>query len=288
MGPALASYVAAMALSIAHPSAPSAGVPADPAGFTAHVAAHVRQVTSVPVTVAAPLALDVAGRKADLQALYDACWTRAAPCEQQVAAYAAGTADALRSQDAPLSRAAVRVVVRSGEYLAKARAAAGADAAALPARALATGLYELAVLDTPRAVRTLSARDLAALGLSEEEAFALGRANTAAALPPLSQVAQPAGQGEVGSVGGSLFEVGRVALHAQWSALAAAQHGELVIAMPTTDLVLYVSDTSPDTIESLRDLAGTVAAQSPNPLAPRELLRWSASGWQSVGPSRTR
>jgi hypothetical protein len=62
--------------------------------------------------------------------------------------------------------------------------------------------------------------------------------------------------------------------------LAQAQHGELVIAVPTTDQVLYISESTPAAIDALRALSRRLGSRSQNPLAPETLLRWSDGQWK--------
>jgi uncharacterized protein YtpQ (UPF0354 family) len=136
-------------------------------------------------------------------------------------------------------------------------------------------------LDTPRALRPLDDRDLKKLGLSQDEIFALGAENLRNTLQPLSDKAKPVASAQIGSITGSVYEVGRVAVLSQWASLAAAQNGTLLISMPSTDVVLYVSEGTNVAVDALRTLATRTSAQSSNPLSPL-VLKWTQERWELV------
>ncbi|MFL6708068.1 MAG: hypothetical protein ACJ8HI_07670, partial [Massilia sp.] len=112
--------------------------------------------------------------------------------------------------------------------------------------------------------------------------FALASINLTNSLAPLSETAKPVSAGQIGTINPGFSEVGRVALPAQWTTLAQAQHGELIIALPTTDQVLYVSESTPVAQDALLTLSRKLALQSANPLAPDMLLKWTAGRWERL------
>jgi hypothetical protein len=138
------------------------------------------------------------------------------------------------------------------------------------------------VLDTQRAVRPLDDRDLRKLNMSQNQLFELGGENLQAALKPLADSAKPVGSGQIGAITGSVYEVGRVAILSQWAHLANAQQDVLVVALPTTDMVLYISESTPSAIDALRTLSKGTAAKSSNPLSPTAVFKWTAERWTPV------
>lgn len=185
-------------------------------------------------------------------------------------------------QGAQADAAALRIVVRSDDYLDRVKSALGVPAAALAARPVAGNLYAMVVLDQPRAVRSVDERHLKELNLTQDQAFERAIKNTLAALPPLAQSARPAKRGQIGHISGSFYDVGRVAIHAEWAGLAQAQGGTLLVALPTTDVVLYVPEDTPTAIDALRTLALNIMKKSPNPLSAT-ILRWTNERWEAVG-----
>jgi uncharacterized protein YtpQ (UPF0354 family) len=133
----------------------------------------------------------------------------------------------------------------------------------------------------PRTIRVLNEKDGRSLGLSTIEAFTLGFANVRKRLKPLMEVAKVVQPGQIGHISGDVYNSSRLALHESWAPLAKAQGGQLVVAVPTTDTVLYVGDNTMLGIKALRNLVNTVRARAPNPLS-KELFRWTANGWEVV------
>lgn len=258
-------------------------VPLEEAAFTDFVAQTLkREVGETAVSVKGPLTVSVGPLQANLDRIYGFCRVNTGACASEIDRYAKGAAQVLKQQSAPLDKDAVRVVIRSNEYIKRAQASLGSDGPTLQARPLVDGLVSVAVLDTPRAIRPMDDRDLKKLAMSQEQLFELGGSNLVANLKPIAEVAKPVGTGQIGTVAGSIFEVGRVALPAQWAPLASAQQGTLLIALPTTDLVLYVSEATPLAIDALRALAKSTAAKASNPLAATAILKWSSDRWELV------
>ena len=274
---AVSAFAAALFLGVA---AVAADIPQDEAGFTAYVADALRhELAGTSVEVKGPLTILVGTAQASLDRVWRGCQADAASCEAGVGDYVHAIAEAHKQQGAPVDRAAVRLVVRTAAYVERSQQSMGDDAPQLQVEALPSGLVAVAVADAGRSLKLLSDRQLAELGLTHDQLFDLARENMRKALAPVLDRAKPADHGQIGSVGGSIYEVGRVAMADQWAALAQAQHETLVVAMPTTDVVLYVSEATPGALDALSTLAQTMAAKAPNPLAPKVLLRWRDGRW---------
>lgn len=259
-------------------------VPLEPAAFTEYMASKIRaEVGDTPVAVKGPLTLAVGSLQANLDRLYSYCRKGGVTCEIEAGNYAKTASDLLKERSAPLDPDAVRIVIRSTDYIKHAQASLGANASELnlQLRPFVDGLVAVAVLDTPRAVRPLSDKDLEKIGLSKEQLFELGAKNVRAVLSPLSETAKPVAVGKIGTIHGNFYEVGRVTLHDDWTPLASSQDGVLLIALPTTDAVLYISEASPAAIERLKALSRDIARRSPNPLSSA-VLRWTKERWELV------
>lgn len=273
-----AAILAALALTI--PTARAQSIPAEQSAFTDYMAQRLqREVGGAPVVVSGPLALSVDALQVSVERVFRYCEKNPSTCPQASEQYIKGVAQLVKAQNAPIAPAAVRLVVRSSAYIQRAQATLGADGPVLQWRPLVDGLVAVAVLDTPSAVRPLDERDLKKLGISQEQLFAMGGQNIRATLRPLGEAAKPVGAAQIGTVGGSFYEVGRVALPVDWAPLAAAQNGTLLIALPTTDTVLYISESTPLALDALRTFAKTVAEKSPNPLSPA-VLKWTKDRWE--------
>lgn len=257
------------------------GSPQEQAAFTERVAARLRaRLGDAAVVVAEPLTLKIGDTQANLDRVHTFCRANAAGCDAELDRYVQAVVDVQAHAAAPPSREALRVVVRTAEF-ADGAAGSVAGKAGFIRRPLAEGLVGMLMLDSPRSARLVSEVDCQSLGLTADEAYAQGLANLRRALPPLAQAAKPVAHGGLGKLEGDFYETGRVLLHEEWAALARAQKGVLVVALPAKNLLLYSADASPSGLEALRSLARDVARRSPGPLSER-LLRWTPGGWEAL------
>ena len=257
-------------------------VPTDPAAFTEFGAQVMRAElgAEVPLKVKSPLSLEIDELQVNLDRIYGFCRKNAADCNGALSEFSKKVGAFLKERNAPVDTRSVLLAIRSSAYLKNAQAALGKDAPTLQIRPLADGLVTVAMLDTPSTARPLSAKDTERLKLSDDQLFALAAQNLRTSLEPLSSKAKPVGHGEIGTLQGGYYESGRMALVADWAELAAAQHGTLLLAAPSPDVILYISEPTPAAIDALRTMAKTVAAKSRAPLSPA-VFQWSADGWVS-------
>lgn len=258
-------------------------VPTEESAFTEYVAQAIRvEVGDVPVSAKGPLTLSVGPLQANLGRLFAFCRSNASDCATEVDGYSKATAAVIKQQNAPIEKSAVRLVVRPSDYIRRIQGSLGSQYQTLQAKPFVDGLVTIAVLDMPQAVRPLDERDLKMLNLSQDQLFELGSENLISILGPLSDVAKPAVGGQIGTITGSFYEVSRIAIHSQWTQLAQAQNGTLLVALPTTDVVLYISESTPVAVTALRALANNIAAGAPNPLSSTAVLKWSRERWEMV------
>jgi hypothetical protein len=131
--------------------------------------------------------------------------------------------------------------------------------------------------------RALTTGDLGAFALDDVTAISLAEENLRAGLRPADAVLTPQPNG-IGVDAGDFGEAGRLALVDQWASLAAAMGGDLLVAAPAADTVLYEDGRIPGALARLSARAGAVMAQSPRPISAT-ILRWSSHGWQSTTPA---
>lgn len=263
-------------------SALGQAVPRDERAFTEYVAARMRsQIKDAPVEVASPLTIVAGELQANLDRIHSFCRTNSRDCAAEIDRYVDGVAQVLRDRTGAPTREAIRFVVRSAGYVRDAEEAMRGGKGFLQARPLVDGLVLLPVLDFPRSIRMLTAKDNEALGVSVDEVFRIGLSNLDRDLGPIMKVATPAGRGQIGHLSGNPYDTSRLAQLAQWAPLAEAQGGTLIVAVPTTDTVLYISESTSAAIGALRTAVKHVATRAPNPLS-EALLRWSPAGWQLI------
>jgi hypothetical protein len=257
-------------------------IPNDSSGFTEHVAQQLRmELADVAVTIKGPLSLGLGGMQANLDRIFDFCKRDSVRCPHEVTNYVKAVVQVYHDQNAAPSREAVRVILRTVEYVQQVQGSALPDASAMQPRAFAPGLVVLLALDSPRTIRMLNEKDDKALGLTADEVYQLGLKNTRGSLRPLMQVAKAAKRAEIGQLVGDSYEPSRLVLHDDWTPLAAAQNGTLIVAAPATDAVFYIGEDTPVAIDALRTLARNVFRRAPNRLT-ETLLRWNEGGWEVV------
>jgi uncharacterized protein YtpQ (UPF0354 family) len=263
-------------------SALAQNVPKGEAAFTEYVAAQLqRTIRGATVKVKGPLTLELGELQANLDRIFIFCNRNTAGCANEIASYVKGVAEVYRDRTAPPSKVAVRIIVRTKTYLAATQATMPKDGAKLQPRPLAGDLVMLPALDTPRTIKMLDEKDNAALGLSADEVFQLGFDNLRKQLKPLMSIAKVAGAGQIGELSGDTYHSSRLALFESWSPLAKVHGGKLIVAVPASDMLLYVGDDSPKAIEALRLLVKNATTRAPAPLSS-ELLRWTPQRWEVV------
>jgi uncharacterized protein YtpQ (UPF0354 family) len=124
-------------------------------------------------------------------------------------------------------------------------------------------------------------RDLEALKLSETEAFDAAKANLATDLKPLASVLKPVVGKSIGYLEEHAYDSSRLVLHDEWRQLANDLGGSLIVAVPTTSVLLYGSGATAEAVDAMRTFALNVGRKSQRPLSPL-VFRWTSEGWEVV------
>lgn len=259
------------------------------AEFTVDVAGLLEKANpGAAVAILGPLTLrlTVPGGSSDtisLDRIWSFCRANGENCPALVASFVEDLTAGQQEADRPIERSMLRVVVRSRRYVeANDRPYAAEPDMLLAARPLAGDLWMLCVADRTRTTTGLRRRDLAKLGLSLDEALALGIQNLAADLPPLSLRWHAVATRELGVIEGEgYYEASRILMHADWAALAEEMHGHLIVAVPGTDAVFYASDDDPDAVAVLADTAEHFMPRQQRPISAT-VLKWKPTGWEAV------
>lgn len=254
----------------------------DASKFSANMASKIQaELPNTPVSIKAPLTLTVGQETLFLQKIYAYCSSNPSSCEIESAQYAKDFANFYKQPKAVLSPDSVRLVVRTQDYISSAMEKLGPNAPKLVNWPLVKGLVIVAVLDTPSAIRPLNQSDLTSLNLTSSQLFDLASKNMAKSLKPLNTIAKPVENGQIGTIHGEIYNVGRVANFQEWAQLAHNQKNTLLIALPTTDTVLYVSDSSTTSVDALKTIARSISSRSSNPLSDI-ILKWTPTAWEVI------
>lgn len=260
-------------------------VPSDPDVFTAYVADHIRRIEpGIPVTVTGTLSLDVGNSGAVhslyLQRVFDVCQRNPDAAATFVDTFIQQMAAVASNPEPQVTRDTLRVIIRPEIYL-KSELDTLAGRATPVAAPLPGDLWLLGASDLPTAIKILDSRDLTRLGMSDSEALAIGKLNLRSGLKQSLEQARAARVPGVNLVTGDPYESSLLAFPDLWAPLAKASLGDLLVAVPAADVVLFSDTDKPDAIPELRDAVQTVMSRADRPLAAT-IFRWSAAGWVAV------
>jgi len=264
--------------------------PKGEAAFTTWMAKRLQaQIPTARVDVDSPLTLKLRQPdgeellQANLDRVYDFCTRAAAQCEDAANDYVATVAEHLQRQkkEEAIEASMVRVVVRTRDYVETVRKQMAAGKGQLLARPLAGDLMMVAVLDFPRSIRLATEADAKALKLKESEVFELGIKNLRTELQPLAEHPQPTAPQSFAFLDDSAYESSRLALHAEWQPIAEQLGGNLIVAVPAANVLLYGRGDSKMAADVLRRTAMRAAEDADRPLS-NAVFRWTKQGWEVV------
>jgi hypothetical protein len=271
-------------------SSSTATTATDPVVFTHSVAEHLRQsLAGTTVTEQGPLTLvlqSATGKKIDanLDRLYRACQSQDAACQNMLARFTAASGEILRDTQPPTADK-LRLVVRSKTDIdAMAQAVPGlsdGDERRPITQPLAGDLWQVLVFDYPTSLRYATQQDLDSLKLSQADAITKASANLAGSLAPLASVTHDLGPHQIGIIQGNAYDPSRLLIPKDWAKVAQALDGHLLVAVPSSDTVLYGEENGVQSVRALAVLAQEQAAKAEHAVSPG-LLRWTPGGWQPV------
>lgn len=272
--------IRALLIALALLSAAPARAQGDEAAFTEAAAARFRAaLPGREVAVAGRLQLSVTtdGREAaeiNLDRVWNFCRTAsAADCEVSKANFIGAMVELLADQP-PVTRAQLRVMVRGSDYCVGAQRNLAVD------RVLATrpgppGLCALIVADYPRTMRLLELSDLAPLGLDAAQAWPLAERQTLAALPRPRSLAALDQHNAAAVV--DYDYIPSLLLDADgWRAVAA--RGELLIAVPSDDMLIVVRAADVTDLAAFRATVRQQFEEAERGVSPH-VYRWTERGW---------
>jgi len=280
----LAAFLAAMI----NPAG-AATMPTDESGFTTAMANRFfKALPQTEIKITGPLTLDVGNppdtHQVRLGNVWNYCQRAPANCESEADGFVTKLMSIWREEDASVEKSAIRVIVRGAYYVDDLRKIGATKPEARGIfRPVAGDLWLICVADLPHAVRPLRQDDLAKLGLTEDQAIALGEQNTEASLPRLAEEVREGPEMGVAYALGNFYDSSRLLLHEDWGELSGKMNGHLMVAVPATDLVVFGDGSTPAGIEALHAFVQFAVAKAPRPVSDT-LLHWTPTGWEVVNP----
>jgi hypothetical protein len=267
----------------------SAAIPDDVDGFTQALAKRfAKTLPDRPIEITGPLVLEVGkGKEANqvrLGAPWSFCQRDRRHCAGGVKDFVANMSGTILEANTQLQASNIRAIVRGPNYIDEMRHVGRGDPDAQGiVRQIADGLWLICVIDAPHGISTLERRNLTTLGVTEDQAVALALKNVASALKPLKDDTHVLKGPGLRFAAGDFYEASRMLLHEDWKALSDEYHGHLVVAVPSTDFLIYgIGYGNGDRIV-LRAFAESVAEKAPKPLSI-DLYQWTPTGWDRLKP----
>ncbi len=263
----------------------STNIAESPPAFTEYVAGFLHDaMPSAKVTVIGPLRLDVetpnGGHTTNLDNVYSVCVRNPDNCIVEVTAFVAAAVELYKARDISRTRDALRIVVRPSALVAEVRAASRRNKPL--ATQLAGNYWVIAVFDAPTTIAVADEADLPPLKLTPNEALAVANSNTRSALR--QSVLDELAKGPCrGMLGGDLYVASAFAFPDLWAAAAHRCHDNLLVAVPASDVVLYIDGTMHGALKSITHAADDVMAHDEKPFSD-DVFRWAPTGWITEVP----
>lgn len=211
----------------------------------------------------------------NLRRIFDFCVNAPpADCENAMAAFVAR----MRDRPVPPSPATLRVIVRDASYVANVRDTLGQDAAA-PAHLIKDIGDDLSIVmaaDSPTQIVLMTTDMLEDIGLTEQMAWEIALANTAAALPAVptaDQLAENAVAFELSEYAASML-----AQPERWRALAEAIGPDLFVTAVSDQFVFVGVMASGARLEGFKQAVAEDCAAQERCVSPN-LYRWREGRW---------
>jgi len=267
---------------------PSGYACADETSFTKQIADRLsRELPGLKVEIASPLTLTVNQTdgahilQANLDRIFAFCSKAAEQCDAATSQYVAGVSGAVKDRIRPIEPSMIRLNVRPRKGLESAQQQLPPDAPRIVLRPFAGDLALTAVLDFPTAMRMFTNEDAKKLGITEDQAVEIGRSNLRASLKPITDFPPLTAERFFRYLGDSPYESSRLILHSDWAPVAKALGGSLIVAVPSSNLLVYGRGDSELAVDAIRAFVRDAVRKTDRPLST-SLFRWTENGWEEV------
>jgi hypothetical protein len=260
-----------------------AAVPPE-ADFTQDMLNRIKSLApNVVLEVAGPLSLHViSGPQAGSQINFDRIAAFCehndnASCEAQKQEFASKMASSLATSDYGVTRERLRVVVRNAQYVAGANSEIGTGpSGSLVFAPLSADLDLVLAADFPETTRLVNEGDLKTLGLTREQAMALGTKQVLAALPPLPDSKTLASAVVV--IPGQDYGASYLLASDEWRSRARTVTRVMWIAVPADERVVVGVARSVEELSRLKSVVAQDYTSAPRGISPL-IFYWTDGGW---------
>ncbi len=275
-------------LTLSLPAAATRGIPTDPEGYTEFAADRFQAAQpDAKIRIAGPLKLVIVppgggDNDIDLSTPYRACLDNHRQCRKATDLFAQQMVAGFATIDAPAKREDLRVVVRPVAYVEKMREVLAGRGEPV-ARPLVGDLWLIGVIDQPTTFKMLDTRAIAPLSLSSDQALELGRENMLKTVR--AQLKWAPKEFDTSTGFGVLArgpaQASLLAFPELWAPVAETVGGNLLVAVPSPDIVVFTDGSKPDAARLLAAGTERLLARVAKPFSDA-VYRWSPDGWHPV------
>ena len=286
--------VVALAVSVCKKEEPprAVGVPAD---LAKQVEAKIKKIApGFKVDIADPATLKVKTDK-DLEATISldnlklACSSNPPDCPVMTDNFVEKIVTSLKAAQGPaeLKPEMIRAVLKNQEYMNglqevyKQSPPEKREDNQIVSKRYMAGLHIVYVIDSPGSMRQLSVGDMKEMKLNPEKVHQLAIANMEKALGDIPREDAPELPGLFVVTAGDSYEAARVLLHKKWEKISKEVEGDLVVAIPSRDLLFFTGSADENRVRVLREMAKRVVEREPYSLTDK-LFKWTQVGWKEL------
>lgn len=253
---------------------------AQTAGVAERLADEIRTVLpGATVTIPDPDGLDITyggqTRSVGIGSVNQSCALGAAACDEAIHSYARNAIDYML-EAIPPSPSQLRAFVR-GKPDQTASGAQHDPMADFIFEPIAGDLLSVCYKDLARGRRPILTTDLKAMGLDRQAALAACTSNAVTGLAPLASQWRSLPKNGIGIIENDDDVTGYLLRPSDWRPLA-DRLGGLIVACPSSGVVLYSRGNTAIDAEALSLLAAQTFKRSANPVST-QVFRWTDAGW---------
>ena len=259
--------------------------PSDAQAFTEAFANLCRKTApTLKFNVVGPLLLQVETPDGPVSAHLDTVYSICKHDHEGCATFARRIIDAMAtgfSSRHAESLSQLRIVVRPSRFLDELSPVGGKTHPI--AEPLVGDLWTIAVRDAPTAIVTLGQADLDTLKVDGAAALAAGKHNVESTLGAKFAAGLPKvepGEGVAG-LRGNDYLASLLALPDLWEPLAEKFDGQLYVAAPASDYVIFADARAKGNAAEMARFAAEIAHAAKRPLST-EVFEWTPTGWEAV------
>jgi hypothetical protein len=293
----LLGYFVALLLVALCSSAAAQSIPLDKAAFTQYVADRLKEMKpegmQVQISITRPLAIRLSAPSgmsvdANLGDLHGHCSAMDGRCAEETEKLVEAAFQVFGEVTRSITPDMFRVVLRSAGWvnaLNESNKANGMPPAV--AKPYVGELCMVLAISGPAFTRYATAETLNTLKLDQSVAFDIALKNTKQSKAPILERALPLRGTRFQVLAEDELEPSRLLMHAEWGEVARKRPGDLIVAVPASNLLIFGNAVSADDVRALRDVAANALRTAVRSVTP-QLFRWRENGWELVEDKRAR